>query len=164
MKNTGKTAVSAMLCALAAVIMYAGSLFGKIDIAVAVIASVCVSLALVKFGYFRAFAVYGVSAFLALLLCPVKTVPVMFAAFFGYYPVLKMYAETKFSKVFSYVIKYVSLNVSLVLLVAMALRFAKIHALVIAAVFAASNILLPVYDIAYGMAVSMCFERLFGRK
>lgn len=163
-KNVGKTATMAMLCALATVILIAGSYFGKIDIAVSVAASFCVALALLKFGYKSALSVYAAATVLSFVFCPAKTVAVLFGAFFGYYPVLKMYCETRFSRITAYVVKYLSLNAALAILIAIALYFTKIHILIVVLLFAASNILLPLYDVVYGMAVTACCNKLFNRK
>ena len=77
-----------MLAALGCVILYMGAFFEVMDISMAVIASLCATLAVIEFGTASALSVYGVTAILSLILAP-RSPAAMYLLFFGYYPILK---------------------------------------------------------------------------
>ena len=159
MKKINKTALSAILAALATVIMYVGSIFGKIDIATAVAASLCVMIAQGELGYRRAIAVYLITAALSFVLVPSKTSTVLFAVMFGMYPVLKSYCEARFAKKTAYAVKYVYLNVAVGVLLVLAGVFSDVIPWwIYGAVALAANIMFPVYDFLLSriMAVYYC--------
>ncbi len=147
MKGVKKTALPAMLAALSVVIMYAGSMLGKMDIATAVISSLCVMIALGEFGYKSAVGVYLVTAVLSFVIVPAKTAVILFIVLFGLYPLVKFFSSTRGNKVNEYVIKYCYLNISLlILIVIVTVFFAKLPVWVTLLVFVGANLLLPVYD------------------
>ena len=156
MKRIKKTALSAILAALSVVLLYAGSLLGKIDIATAAVASVCVMITQCEFGYKRAIAVYLVTAVVSLVLVPSKTAPVLFTVLFGLYPVVKNYSESRFGKTAAYIIKYIYLNAAVaVLFVFVCITLAILPMLFYPIVILCANALLPVYDrlLSFGAAV-----------
>lgn len=164
MKKINKTAFSALLCALSVVILYCGSLFSKIDIASAVLASVCVSAVLAEFGYRRAFGAYAAASVLGLILVPSKTAPVLFAVFFGYYPILKIYAHSRFSSVGAWILKYAVLNaVFAVSAVFVTIFVMKIKLWVLILFFVLLNLIFPVLDFAYAAALRIYSEKIRSR-
>lgn len=161
MKSIKKSALTAMLSALSVVIMYAGSLLGKMDIATAVISSVCVMISLGEFGYLRAVCVYIITAVLSFVIVPAKTAVVLFIVLFGLYPIVKVFSSSRGRKVTEYVIKYCYLNISLVVLVVITtIFFAKLPILVMLLVFAGANLLLPVYDFALDGLMFFYYNRI----
>ncbi len=164
MKKTKNMALAAILTAAGVVILYAGAFLGTIDIASAAVASVSVAVMLGERGYRWAFGVFLAISLLSLVLCVSKTAPIMFTVFFGYYPILKLYSESKFTRLKAYIIKYVFLNVSLVTLIAVTLMTVKLHILIVAAVFVVANILLPLYDIAFNGIMEFYFNNIRKRK
>ena len=147
MKGIKKTALSAILAALAVVILYAGSLFGKIDIATAAAASLCVMITSGEFGYKRAFAVYLVTAVLSLIIVPSKTAAILFTVFFGLYPIVKSYSEARFGKNISYAAKYIYLNLAMAVLFVLVCVFFKILPMLFyPVIILVVNVLLAVYD------------------
>ena len=161
MKGIKKTALTAMLSALSVVVMYAGSLLGKLDIATAVIASVCVMIALGEFGYKSAVGVYLITAVLSFVIVPAKTAVVLFIVLFGLYPIVKVFSSSRGRKVTEYVIKYCYLNISLVVLVVITtIFFAKLPVWIMLLVFAGANLLLPVYDFALDGLMFFYYNRI----
>ena len=161
MKGVKKTALAAILAAIAVVIMYAGSLLGKIDIATAVAASLSVMIALGELGYGVAFTVYGTVSLLSLFLIPSKTPAVLFVVLFGLYPIIKTFAEGRKGKIKAYVIKYVYINAATALLfVITAVFFAKVPLWITAVCFCAVNLLLPVYDMVLSVLMSFYYTRI----
>ena len=163
MKKINQTALCAVLAAAGVVLLYIGSLFGKIDLAAAVIASVAVAIAALETGYRRSLFVYATISLLSLLLLPQKTAAIVFSAFFGYYPVLKMWSEKHFGFMRSFFLKYLFLNAAVLSLLIAAALFVKVHIVVMAAVWAASNLILPIYDMAVSSAWKK-YEDRFNRK
>lgn len=165
MNKTKRTAVSALLCALAAVIMHVGSFFGKIDIATAVAASLCVAVGLAEFGYKNAICIYLVTGLISVLFLPSKVPAVLFTAFFGYYPILKMYLDYNISRIKAYVLKIAVFNFSLALMVVITVAFfAKLSFLIIAMIFIASNLVFPLFDMAVSSAMEIYYQKIKKRK
>ena len=159
MKRINRTALSAMFAALGCIIIYAGALFGKADIATAILASLCVALVEHETGKARAIAVYIIICIISLLLSHQKTAGILFAAFFGYYPLLKSFLEEKIcSRVVVYAIKYAVMNTALAALFIASLFIVRIHIAVIIGAFAIANIALPFYDIVFRQVVEYCLK------
>ncbi|MBQ9793660.1 MAG: hypothetical protein IJW34_01830 [Clostridia bacterium] len=114
-KKSKEIALAGMLTALAVVILFLGSLVELLDLSAAAMAALVVMVALIELGKGKAFAVYLASSLLAVLLFP-KTASVVFAAFIGYYPVLKVYLDKLRPKVLQYMAKLVLFNVFLALI------------------------------------------------
>ena len=159
MKSVKKTALSALLTALAVTVMYMGSLLGKVDIATAFVSSVCVMICLGEMGYIRAVGVYAVTTVLSFVIVPSKTSVVLFAVLFGLYPIVKTVSESRFPYIMAYVVKYVYLNIALSVLFALAsVLSAKIPIYIICAVFAVSNLVLPLYDALLKAVISFWYN------
>ena len=165
MNKTKRTATSALLCALATVITHIGSLLGKIDIATAVVASLCVAVGLAEYGYKNAVCIYLATGLISGLLLPSKTPAVLFTVFFGYYPILKMYFEYTFDIVRAYVLKFAVLDFSIALLVIITVVFfVNLSFWIIAALFVASNLVFPLFDIALSSAMEIYYQKIKKRK
>lgn len=164
MKRVNKTAFSAVAAALATVIMYIGSLFDKIDLASAFLASVCVAVVMAEVGFRRAIAVYAVSALLAFVVLPSKTVSVLFTAFFGYYPVIVAYFKAKFPPITAIFAKHaVATTVFALLMILSSIVAVKIHIVVMFCVLVLVNLLIPICDLAYSAALRLYGEKIRGR-
>lgn len=94
-RATRRLAVSAMLAALGVVLLWLGALVEVLDLSMAAIASMLAVFAVIEMSRRYAILVYAVTALLSLLLLPVKTPALIYAAFAGYYPVLKAILEGK---------------------------------------------------------------------
>lgn len=110
-----------MLSALSVVVLYLGSFIEVLDASMAVIASVMSIIAVIEFGRGAAWSIYAVTSVLSLILLPNKSVAVIYAAFFGFYPILKEVFEKK-NKVIAWIFKEVTFNIALVVCFAV-LRF-----------------------------------------
>lgn len=113
-------ASSGMLAALAVVILLLGSLIELLDLSAAAMASLVIMVAVIDLGVGWAVGVYLVSAILSVLLFP-KTATVVFAAFVGYYPIIKVYLDKIRPKVLQYATKLILFNAFLYI----ALRLAE---------------------------------------
>ncbi len=108
-KKSNSMAMAGMLSALAVVILYLGSLIELLDLSASVLAALAVMVAIMELGRGFAWGVYLVSAMLSLLLFP-RTASVVFAAFVGYYPILKVYLDRIPIRLVQYLIKLILFN------------------------------------------------------
>ena len=120
MKNVNKRGnktktitICAMLSALGVVVLYLGSFIDVLDASMAVIASVMSIVAVIEFGHGASWSIYAVTSVLSLILLPNKSAAVMYAAFFGFYPILKEVFEKR-RKVVSWILKEITFNAALV--------------------------------------------------
>ncbi len=93
--NAKKYALTAVLSALSCALMLITNFAETASLSVAAIAALPVLILLCEYGAASAVACYAITAVLSLILCPLKSAPISFAAFFGIYPLIKRLAETK---------------------------------------------------------------------
>ena len=111
-KKSSSIAMAGMLAALAVVILYLGSMIELLDLSASVLGALAVMVAIVELGQGYAWGVYLVAAVLSVLLFP-RTASVVFAAFVGYYPIVKVYLDRIRVKVVQYFCKLVLFNLFL---------------------------------------------------
>ena len=111
-KKSSSIALAGMLAALAVVILYLGSLIELLDLSASVLGALAVMVAIVELGRSYAWGVYLVSAVLSVLLFP-RTASIVFAAFVGYYPILKVYLDRIPIRFVQYFCKLVLFNLFL---------------------------------------------------
>ncbi|MBQ3003763.1 MAG: hypothetical protein IJD82_08530, partial [Clostridia bacterium] len=102
-------ATSGVLAALAVVILLLGSLIELLDLSAAAMASLVIMVAVIDLGIGYAAGVYAVAAVLSVLLFP-KTATIVFAAFVGYYPIVKVYLDRIKPRLLQYTVKLVLFN------------------------------------------------------
>ena len=113
MSQSGKTAIGGMSAALSVVIMMPTAL----DIfcyALPAIAGMLIAFCVVELGRKWAFGVFSATAVISLLFVPNKEAAVLYALFFGYYPIVKAIVESKLPRVAEYIVKFLVFNVSVV--------------------------------------------------
>ena len=108
--NTQKLSFSAMMCALGVVILFMGAIIELVDITMAAMASFLIVICMIELGGYMPWLVYFVTSALAFLLLPNKTVVLIYALFFGFYPILKNYFE-RTRPFFSWIAKFALFNV-----------------------------------------------------
>ncbi len=157
--NTKKLAMCAMLAALGVVMLYAGALIEVIDISMAVIASLLCVVAVIEYGGGAPWMIYGVTSVLSVLLLPNKTPAVLYALFFGFYPILKERFEKK-PRVFAWVMKLLTFNLSLIIMGAAAIYLtlgvnnSLLNPIYIGIVIVLSQAVFVLYDIALTRLIS----------
>ena len=151
-----------MMAAVGVVILYLGSFVEVLDISVAVAASLIATVIVIEYGAASAWSVYGVSAILSLLLLPQKFPAVMYAFFFGYYPIVKQKIERMRSRVTQWVLKSLIFAVATAAMVAFVSLFTPdAPAGILAALFAVLALFtLFVYDVALTRVISFYVFRL----
>lgn len=105
-----------MLVAIGVIFLGIGSLLEVLDISMAVIASLCVIIAVIEYGKGAPWMVYAATSILAFLLIPNRLPAIFFALFFGFYPILKEKLERK-RKIISWILKEIIFNVCLAVII-----------------------------------------------
>ena len=164
--QTRKLTVCSMLAALGVVLLWLGSIVEVVDISMAVIASLLCVFAVIEYGKGAPWMVFAVTAILSLILVPQKTPAVMYAVFFGYYPILKEKIE-RLPRLSAWLIKEAVFNVALVLMLFLsrALLFgtqAQTDLLYLAVALLA-ELVFPIYDIALTRLISLYVYHLRDR-
>ena len=156
--KTKKLAICSALAALGVVTLTVGSLFGVLDISMAVIASLFAIIAVIEYGRSAPWLVFAVTSVLSLIIMPQNTSAWMYVLFFGYYAILKEKLERR-GKVLSWILKEVIFNVALALMfVAAKLILYKntSEPLIIYILLAVlCELVFPIYDIALTRLISM---------
>jgi len=116
--RTRMLTLCAILSALCVVILYLGSFVEVLDLSIAVIASFPVIILVIERGRGYPWMIYGVTSLLSLLLLPNKFPALVYAAFSGFYPILKEKIEKMPMRFLRLVIKLAVFNISLGLMVA----------------------------------------------
>ena len=111
-RETRHLATAAVLAALATVLLGVGALFDVLDISMAFLASLTVTFAVIELGGYYPYLVYLATSVLAFLLLPNKSPALFFAAFTGYYPILKYLFESYFARPVAWLFKFFSFAVA----------------------------------------------------
>ena len=114
MKRTKKITLSALFCALSVVILLVGSFLQVADIAVSMVASAILMLALIEMGQSFAVMIYLATSLLTLLFLPSKFIAAVYLAFSGLYPLIKRFFDSR-GLVLSLLLKLVYFNGALTL-------------------------------------------------
>lgn len=147
--KTRRLALCSLFSALGVIILYMGALIEVLDLSMAVVASLLVIVAVIELGGFYPWLIYAVTSLLAFLLLPNKFIVLVYAAFAGFYPILK----SKFERIKGLVCALLKLGVFNLCLLAMlgvarlfVIPFETKYGLIITAVIL--NLLFVLYDYA----------------
>ena len=93
-------AYGSLSAAAGVLLLFLASVLPNGRLAVLCIATLCVAFIRMLSGWKWALGCYAVTAALSLLLLPSKAMPILYAAFFGYYPrILRLYSREKSQKI-----------------------------------------------------------------
>lgn len=93
--ETRTLVIAAAVAALGVITLTLGAVVQVLDLSVAVIASLFVVFAVIELGGKYPYLVYAVTALLSMLLLPVKSAPLIYLCFTGYYPIIKAKLEKR---------------------------------------------------------------------
>lgn len=113
MKQSSKCALGGIMAALSLVILISVAVIPFLTYALPAAAGFLIVLTVIEIDKKWAFGVYAAVAILGLLLIPDKEVAVMYAAFFGYYPILKAVYEQHLPAVVAWVLKCLTFLVTI---------------------------------------------------
>lgn len=104
MKKTSKIALSAVFAALSVALMALVSIIPNLELALPAISGLFVAVIVIEINKKWALGVWATVSLLSLTVAPNKAA-IIYAAFFGYYPVLKSVLESKTPRAVEYIIK-----------------------------------------------------------
>lgn len=109
-----KVALGGIIASLSIVLMLLTGIIPVLTYAVPAICGALLMMLVIELGPKFALSVYAAVAILSLLVVADKEAAVMYAAFFGYYPVLKGFLEKHFKKFLCWTVKYIVFNVTMI--------------------------------------------------
>lgn len=123
MKQSTKTALCGIIAALSVALMFLVSVVPFLTYALPALAGAFVILITIELDKKWAFGTYAAISALSLILVPNKEVAMLFASFFGYYPILKAVLESKLPKWLGYIIKVIIFDGTMVLSYIVMIKF-----------------------------------------
>ena len=103
-----------MFAGLTLAVMWTGSFIPSMDYALPAMAGMLTLLLVLELKPVWALGVYAAAAALSLLLLPVKGAALLYAMFFGYFPVLKTLLERRLPKWLAWICKFAVFNAAVV--------------------------------------------------
>ena len=161
-KATRALAASAVLAALGVILLAIGSLVDVLDLTTAVLASICVTFAVIELGGKYPYLIFAVTAVLGLLLLPGKSAAFAYLAFFGYYPIVKAALERRLPTALCLLVKIVVFNAVLAVVLVVTLKVLTLYAVPHAWYYAFLPLFTPVfvlYDLALTRLISLYLRK-----
>lgn len=108
MKQSSRCAIGGIVASLSLVLMISVAVIPFLTYALPALAGALIMFIVVEINRKWAFGVYAAVAILGMILCAEKEVAVMYLAFFGYYPILKSFLESKLPRIVEWITKIFS--------------------------------------------------------
>lgn len=158
-----KVSFGGVAAALSIIIMAVGSALPSLTYTAPVICGIFITVAVIEFNSKFAFALYLAVSVLAVTVVPNKESALFYALFFGIYPILKGFIESKTKGVLSWLIKYAVFNIAIVFAYLICSRilnveydeignFGKYSILLL---WGSANVTFFIYDIAFTRIVTL---------
>jgi hypothetical protein len=160
-KNTKKLLISAILSAASVAVMYIGCMT-PLDYTAIAMAAIAVVLAVIELNGKYPILIYVVTSILSLLILPNKSSALLYAMFFGFYPILKAVFE-RFHPIVAWILKFSLFNTCLLLLITIISRvlFIEDTGLVMKVpVIILGNIAFLLCDIAFSQLITLYIVKL----
>jgi len=113
LKISSKTALGGITAAVSIALMFVLSLIPLFTYTVPAAAAILIVPIVIEINKIWALGVYASTAILGILIIPNKEVAIIYAAFFGYYPILKAIIEKRMPFIPEWLLKITVFNVSL---------------------------------------------------
>ncbi len=155
--------LSAVLTALTVSFLYLANILPAGRLGIIALASLFATAAVIESGIGAAVFVFFGSGILSALILPDKTTALLFALFFGYYPIIKSLAEKIRKAVFSFAVKIAVFNVSLTIVwfIFRKLLFeAQILETNVFIIYALGNIAFILFDIGLTKLIGLYIARI----
>jgi hypothetical protein len=111
--STKRLALCGVFAGLSLAVMWMISFIPTMDYALPAAAGMLTVFLVIEMSRRWAFGVFLVAALLSFLLLPSKTVPMLYASFFGYYPILKALLEEKLPRPLEWLCKQLAFNAAM---------------------------------------------------
>lgn len=112
--NAFKVALGGVVSALSVVLMFSTGLIPTLTYAIPAMAGMLLIVISIEISPKFATVVYVAVSMLSLLVVADKEAAVMYAAFFGYYPIIKGFIEKKLSGIVEWIVKCVIFNIAVI--------------------------------------------------
>lgn len=112
--QTRSVAFGGVICGLAVAVMLLSGVFPTAEFSLPAIAGILMIAMVIEYGYKQALLCYLAAAVLCLLLVPNKEAATLFAAFFGYYPILKGLLERVRRRWLEWILKLLVFNAAFI--------------------------------------------------
>lgn len=109
-----KASFGGISAALSLIIMAVFGAFPSMTYAAPVFCGIFIAFSVIEFGSKFAFALYLAVSVLALAVVPNKEAAVFYALFFGVYPILKGFIESRIKGAFAWMVKYLIFNIAII--------------------------------------------------
>ncbi len=113
MSQSAKTAMGGMITALSVVLMVPTALEVFVY-ALPAFAGMLIMFSIVELDKKWAAGIYAAVSLISLFIVPNKEAAVLYASFFGYYPILKAIFESRLPKWLEYILKFTVFNISMI--------------------------------------------------
>jgi len=123
LKQSSKTALGGIVAALSVTLLFMLSVIPFLTYALPALAGALIILIVIELDKKWAVGVYTAVSLLAVLVVPDKEAAVLYAAFFGYYPIIKAVVESKLKKAVCWVIKIALFCVTMVVSYYLMIKF-----------------------------------------
>ncbi|MCL2107392.1 MAG: hypothetical protein FWH26_10110 [Oscillospiraceae bacterium] len=114
MTHTKKTALCGVFAGLSLALLWVFSFIPSLEYALPAAAGMLILCIVLEVDRLWALMAYAVSAVLAMLLLPEKTVPLLYTLFFGYFPVLKSLLEQRLPRLVEIPVKFAVFNATMI--------------------------------------------------
>ena len=162
-KKTRRLVFAALMTALTLVFLYFACLIPVGLIGFVALSSIFCIAAVIESGRVYGVGVYVASTLLGFLLMPSKTGAILFAAFFGIYPVLKSLFEQPRRRSLEWIFKIVSFNALFTvvwLLIGKLIFSDKILSYPVAIIYLGCNVVFVLYDLGLSKLIVYYINRI----
>jgi len=163
MKKTRALAISAAMSALSVVVLYLASVMPTGQLGLVAAASIFGIAVVIEAGVRAGILSYICVSILGALIVPNKAAVILYAVFFGYYPVIKALGEKAKSRVVEWIIKLGCLNIATTAIVfgfsKLILDFIALD-LGIPLIYIAFNLVFVLFDIGISKVIFAYKERI----
>lgn len=165
-KSASRVALGGVLAALSLLLLYLGAMMPSGRIGMVAVAGLVPAAAVVSGGLASGFLCYGAAGILALLLLPDKGCALLYAIFFGLYPMIKSLVERLRKIPLEILLKLVFFNLVLAILLVgfSTLLFPMLPEFLNSAwlIFPVGNVVFLVYDYGFSKLITYYAARIRG--
>ena len=163
-KTTRIIAFCSIFSAISVVFNLIGIIFPTFDLVAALLASYTVIITVGEVGRGYATGVYFTASILSLIISPQNSAAIFFAAFIGYYPIVKSVIEVKIRRRLPAIaLKILCFNIALFVILFVAVKFLSFEEFIgwyAVGLVALSQLAFILYDIALTRVIFMYFRFL----
>ena len=169
-RKTTALVFASLMAAMSVIVMAIGILIPTGKLGFMALGSLFITAAVVECGYKYALGAYAVSAILALIILPDKSLCMYYVLFFGYYPIVKSICEKMKNRKTGFIIKLCVFNAALTVMVLLLLEvltvsfLTKLHgAALYIAIYIVFNIAFILYDIGLSRLIGLYMTKIHGK-